>query len=252
MKHLISTAIYSVLSQTTEDYEHLILDDGSDDDTWEYLNVFRTLPRLRLFRHENRRGLPQCRNFLLRKSSGEFVSILDADDILAPHKVEHHARILETRPQAGMTWGRALMMEISEGKSARKSVCQSQSESICKALPEFGFMPGWDLVSPYQVVHSATTWRKSALLRAGGYAEELFAEEAPDMFLKVGDFSEQCFEESVVVIKRVFPGNPIRNYFTNHLEEISRRLLANTLLRRYGFHSPIPNSRGSCRVQSLQ
>lgn len=234
MKHLIATAIYSVFSQTTEDYEYLILDDGSSDGTWEYLDFFRTLPRLRLFRNENQRGVSKCRNFLLRESRGEFVSILDADDILAPHKVEHHARILETRPQAGMVWGRALMMEIQEGESVSKS----RGKSICKVLPDFGFVPGWDLITPYRVVHSATSWRKSALLRAGGYAEDLFCGEAIDMFLKLGDFSEQRFEESVVVIKRVFPGSPFRNYFANHGKKLSCRLLADTLLRRYGFRSP--------------
>src|SRR4051812_33220552 len=77
----IDEAIQSVLAQTLQDFEILVLDDGSTDPDTIALFASRTWPRTRLFRTENG-GLAKARNFLLARCSGKYLCALDADDRL--------------------------------------------------------------------------------------------------------------------------------------------------------------------------
>ncbi|MCB0405684.1 MAG: glycosyltransferase family 2 protein, partial [Bdellovibrionales bacterium] len=130
--------IESVFAQSDPEFELLVLDDGSTDGTWEYLQrVVDT--RLRAFRFKRRRGLTAARNFLLAQCRGEFVSIADADDYLAPTKLERHKEILQRQPQVGMVWGRALLQ--------RENACGIGAWTL---LPPLHYKTGWDITVDYQ------------------------------------------------------------------------------------------------------
>ncbi|MBI4406000.1 MAG: glycosyltransferase family 2 protein [Deltaproteobacteria bacterium] len=217
MRRYLPSAIASVFAQTSTHFEYLILDDGSTDGTWDYLKTFQNHPRIRLLRHSTRQGLCVCRNQMLESAQGEYLSILDADDILTPHKVQLHAEILAADPNVGVVWGRSIV---------------TGDDSFL--LPPEGFEPGWDLLTPYQATHSSTTWRKSALIRAGGYDPRWTHVEAPDLFLKVGDRWKQVFSPAVVTLKRLLRDNEFRTDLANAQSYFSLQLLQHTLRRRYG------------------
>ncbi|MEZ4751547.1 MAG: glycosyltransferase family A protein [Bdellovibrionota bacterium] len=218
----LPSAIESVLCQTDPNFELLVLDDGSSDGTWDYLNTVED-PRVRLFRFEKRQGLTAARNFLLAQCRGEFVSIADADDYLAPTKIERHASILGQNPRVGMVWGRALVCPANDGNG------------LWSLLPSLDFKSGWDLTLDYRAAHSATTWRTQLLRTVGGYDPRYTLAEAVDMFLKVGDTHEQYFSEAIATLKRVSPDNPFRTALRRSGRRLSRRLLCDTLKRRYDF-----------------
>ncbi len=217
----LPNALSSVLKQTSEDFEWLILDDGSSDGTWQYLQPLAHKPFIRLFRNPEKLGISKSRNRILKACEGQYISILDADDSFLPNKVEHHAQLLDKHPEAGVVWGRSLLIK----------------DRTFQIFPSLDYTQGWDLVSPYRVIHTATTWRKSTLLKAGGYNELLRAGEAVDMFLKVGDFSDQLFDPQLVTIKRLATRTTIRRYFKIYGKKVSRSLLADTLKRRYGYEA---------------
>lgn len=97
-RHL-GDAIRSVLDQTFADFEIVIVDDGSNDNTPEVVRSFED-SRIRYVWQENR-GLPSARNTGIRASSGEYVAFLDADDWFLPRKLELQARFLDEHPEAG-------------------------------------------------------------------------------------------------------------------------------------------------------
>jgi glycosyltransferase involved in cell wall biosynthesis len=99
--HTVGRAIQSVLDQTFQDLEIIVVDDGSTDGTKAIVEAFRD-PRIRYLRHERNRGAAAARNTGIRASHGEYLAFLDSDDEWLPHKLEEQIALLKD-PTAG--WG---------------------------------------------------------------------------------------------------------------------------------------------------
>jgi glycosyltransferase involved in cell wall biosynthesis/SAM-dependent methyltransferase len=104
----LDEAVQSVLDQTYQDFEIVIVDDGSDDPATRHMLASYRRPLTRIVRTENR-GLASARNTGLEASSGRFVSFLDADDILEPAFLELAVAALERDPECAFAscWLRA-------------------------------------------------------------------------------------------------------------------------------------------------
>ena len=103
--HFLSEAIESVLCQTYKDFEVIVVDDGSEDDTQEVASKYSAKdPRVRLIRQENR-GLAGARNRGLSESRGEYVVFLDSDDRLLEEALEVGVRELEAHPKCAFVSG---------------------------------------------------------------------------------------------------------------------------------------------------
>jgi glycosyltransferase involved in cell wall biosynthesis len=101
----ITDTIRSVQQQTHKNLEIIVIDDGSTDDSAAIVSGF---PEVKLFRQANG-GVPSARNAALRHSSGAFIQYLDADDLLAPQKIEHQLARLTAGNEdcvATCAWGR--------------------------------------------------------------------------------------------------------------------------------------------------
>jgi glycosyltransferase involved in cell wall biosynthesis len=98
-------AIASLRAQTFQDWECIIVDDGSTDDT---PNVLRKLaseePRILILRQENA-GPAIARNTALAATTGTYVQFLDADDLLAPDKLSLHVAAMEALPEVDLVYG---------------------------------------------------------------------------------------------------------------------------------------------------
>lgn len=93
----LGEAIESILSQSFEDFEFLIIDDASTDNTREVLSEFRDLRIKTYFNHKNC-GLAYSLNFLLQKASGKFIARMDGDDIALPERFSHQVALMESDP----------------------------------------------------------------------------------------------------------------------------------------------------------
>jgi glycosyltransferase involved in cell wall biosynthesis len=97
-------AIESVLAQTMDDFEIIVVDDGSKDNTLQVVEPFLADSRIRYFRQQNR-GLPGARNAGAKVSRGEYLAFLDADDFLAPNALEAMRKRFEESEAAWLNVG---------------------------------------------------------------------------------------------------------------------------------------------------
>ena len=85
----VEQSVESILNQTYENIEFLIMDDGSTDSTFEILNEFAKInENIRIFKNENNIGLTKSLNLLINYSNGEFIARQDADDISLKTRIE--------------------------------------------------------------------------------------------------------------------------------------------------------------------
>ncbi len=102
--HLISETLRCLQSQTYQNWECLVVDDGSFDDTAQIVAAFaREDSRIRYLRQENQKQAA-ARNTGIKNSKGEYFQFLDADDLIEPRKLELHTRYLEEHPEIDIVY----------------------------------------------------------------------------------------------------------------------------------------------------
>jgi glycosyltransferase involved in cell wall biosynthesis len=110
----IATAVQSVLDQTYENFELLIVDDGSPDRSVEICEQF-TDPRIRIIRQKNR-GLAGARNTGIRHAQGQYLAFLDGDDFWEPEMLAQNIAHLQSSPEVGVSFNRSAFVD-EQGKS---------------------------------------------------------------------------------------------------------------------------------------
>ena len=105
----LTEAVDSVLAQTFEDWELLLIDDGSTDGSTEIAKDFaaRWPAKVRYLEHpaHANRGISASQNVGLNEAAGAYVAFLDADDVWLPHKLQEQVPMLESHPGAVMLYG---------------------------------------------------------------------------------------------------------------------------------------------------
>jgi len=95
---VLKRAIKSVLSQTFQDFELIIVDDGSTDETKEVVNSFRS-GKIKYFYQKNSGGAAKPKNTGIKMAQGEHIAILDSDDEWLPEKLEKQIGFFEEHPE---------------------------------------------------------------------------------------------------------------------------------------------------------
>jgi glycosyltransferase involved in cell wall biosynthesis len=104
IERYITATLRSLLNQTCQNFEALIIDDGSTDRTAEKVTAFiQNDSRFKLLKKSNG-GLSSARNFGIRHAQGEYIALLDGDDLYLPHKLSTHIDILDRNPSVGMVY----------------------------------------------------------------------------------------------------------------------------------------------------
>ena len=163
----ISESIHSVLSQTCPDFELIVVNDGSTDDTAQVIANIQD-PRLRVIWQPNA-GLSAARNTGIRESTAPLITFLDADDCFFPEKLEILSRFLDENPNIGLVSGGTLVIN-QRGEPLRLNT---------------GFPAGLDL--PFFLMHNpfsacAVMVRRSWINKVGVFDESLKACEDWDLW----------------------------------------------------------------------
>ena len=176
-------ALDSVVKQTASDWECVVVDDGSTDNTPAIAEEWSLEdPRIRYVRQKNR-GPSAAYNTGLRHANGEYVQFLDADDRLATTKVETQARYLDEHQEVDIVYGPVGFFRSEEPEKILHSLHGHLSRPLMphvssgadalRLLQMFNIMP-----------NVAALVRKSAAQRAGGFNERTRSSEDWDFWLR--------------------------------------------------------------------
>ncbi|MBD1420248.1 glycosyltransferase [Sphingobacterium chuzhouense] len=161
----ISQAIESVLNQTFEDFELLIVNDGSTDNTREIVHSF-TDPRIRLIENDGNKGLSFTRNVALTEAKGEFMAILDSDDIAHPDRLEIQIQHFLNRPKLAVLGGYAYIIDHTGCRTGQEMAPICETNTLHAGLLFYN-----------SFVHSTVMLRMSAFTEVGGYPPYIAAED---------------------------------------------------------------------------
>lgn len=135
----LGEAIGSVLDQSYTDYELIVVNDASPDNTDEVVSQF-TDARIKYIVHKHNKGLPAARNTGIRNSRGEFIALLDADDIFHPTKLESHINFFEEHPHIGVSYNNRFELNYS-AKTIRGIWRPPRTVSLVDFVRGFPFCP---------------------------------------------------------------------------------------------------------------
>lgn len=96
---LLPRAIESILTQTYDDFEFIIVDDGSNDNSWEILEAYAAIDsRIRVFYNDQNMGISFSRNKGNDAARGKYIAVMDSDDIAMPDRLAVSVKYLEDNP----------------------------------------------------------------------------------------------------------------------------------------------------------
>ena len=106
-------AVQSVLGQTFEDFEFLVVDDGSTDNTPDYLSALQARDtRVRVLRNDENLGLTRSLNLGLAAARGRLIARMDADDVSAPERLERQVGFLDGNPDIGIVGSSRTLIDV--------------------------------------------------------------------------------------------------------------------------------------------
>lgn len=117
---LVVETLGSVLAQTYENWECIVVDDGSTDNTWQVLLTFAEKDeRVKVFQRDREpKGAPTCRNIGMEQAKGAYLIFLDSDDLLAPWCLTERNRLLQSHPNLDVLLSNGIVFnEYFEGIS---------------------------------------------------------------------------------------------------------------------------------------
>lgn len=132
MRYLPQT-LNTVLEQTFQDFEVIIVDDGSSDHIKAWAATLNQ-PKVKFFSQQNA-GSAAARNTALSHATGEYIAFLDADDLWDQRKLETHVQALDANPEAGLAY--SWVATIDEHDRSKGKVCEnSESGDVLPRLIE--------------------------------------------------------------------------------------------------------------------
>ena len=214
-------ALESIHNQTCGDFEFIILDDGSTDSSVHIIQQFAEADdRVRFFPLEHRgyvsllrRGLNHCR--------GEFVARMDSDDISMPERFEKQLAYLHQHPEV-VAVGSQIVTIDPFGSRVEKPAHKLTHEEIEGELLRG---VGW------AIVHPTVMMRREALMRVGGYREDLMVSEDLDLFLRLAEVGKLANMPDILLQYRQHLGSV--NYTKYEQQKaVKRQIVADAYKRR--------------------
>lgn len=201
----IDEAIASVLAQSFQDFEILVINDGSTDGDYDALCVIDS--RIRVL-HLPGNGVSTARNHGMQAARGELIAFLDADDVWFPGKLSAQVRYLDAHPEVGVVFGGFVKWEARTG-----GVFPPASDLMrdCEALtqPEEA-RSGWlysRLLMGLLVGMNTAVIRRSVVQAIGGFNVSMRQGEDYDFWLKASRVAEMHALNGAVALYRIHPSS---------------------------------------------
>ena len=170
-------AIDSILNQTFKDFEFIIINDGSTDDTLKIIKSYKD-PRIMLTSRENK-GLVASLNEGIERARGKYIARMDADDISVSERLQLQVEYLESNPCVGLVGSQ--FCTINKDDSVAKSlVSMPITDYDIKLLLGYGTV----------FCHSSVLFKKELIGKVGGYDEKYYLAEDHDLWCRMAEVTK--------------------------------------------------------------
>ncbi len=189
-------SINSILNQSFSNFEFLILDDFSEDSTYEILNEFQKKDeRIKIFRNNQNNGLTKSLNFLIKKSSGNFIARQDDDDISRPSRLEKQLDSME---------------ELNYNICTTRAVIKGTD----KLIPGLSFYlpPKYLILYKNPFIHGTLLIEKETLLKYNSYNEKFKYAQDYELFIRLINNGEKILKINEVLYELNIKNNISQNF----------------------------------------
>jgi glycosyltransferase involved in cell wall biosynthesis len=210
-KYLVE-AIDSVLEQTYQNWELVLVDDGSQDGSPQLARdaSFRHPEKIRYLQHVGHQnlGMSASRNAGIHAAKGEFIALLDSDDVWFPKKLDEQVILMQSNPEAAMVYGNHQFWKSWNGKSENSDYVMEPGVPVDRI-----FYPPELMVLYYSAKKAASAipsdvlFKRQTALAAGGF-EESFR----------GMFEDQIFMMKIFFQAPVFVSGSCWTRYRQHSE----------------------------------
>lgn len=210
----MDAAIESICAQSFKDWEFIICDDASTDDTWKQLNEWsKKDARIKIIRNPENLRLAATLNKCLSYASGKYIARMDDDDVSYPQRLEEQFLFLETHPEYDLVGSQ---IDGYDGK------CLIPNYWKRKETPQKK-----DFLKASQFIHPTVVFRKTALLQVGGYraVKETRRAEDYDLFMRLYAAGFKGYNIQ----------KPLLRYYIDDRKIMYRCRLDEARVRYYGF-----------------
>ncbi len=175
----VSEAIDSILNQTFTDFELLIIDDGSTDGSLKILQDYAAKDDRISINHQENQGIFRTRNTLLHQSRGEFIAVMDADDIALPERLERQVAFLQQHQEV-VCVGSSLDWIDEKGRFIGHNPMPESDEELQRFM-----------IGGISLMHHPTVMaRRSVILQVGGYDDTFKTSGDLDLWLRMGEIGK--------------------------------------------------------------
>lgn len=203
---MLIEAIHSVLKQDFEDFELIVVDDGSTDGTPEEIRKFGG--RVKLLQHPENRGVSAARNKGILHAKGKYIAFLDSDDQWVKGKLKIQVTFLDENPQYPLCYTDEIWIRRGKRVNPMAKHAKYSGWIFEKCLPLC-------IISP-----SSAMMRKTLLSRVGLFDEALPVCEDYDLWLRISARFPIFFIDKKLIIKR-----------GGHADQLSNRSWGNDRFR---------------------
>jgi len=222
----LEDAITSILNQTYEDYEFIIVDDGSNDTTWNILKKYQDLDnRIIAFRFPVNYGTSQALNAALKIARGEIIARQDADDVSIPQRLEKQISYLEEHSEIGLLGCRVLMVD-EYGNGLREAYTLVENDEIQTTLLDHMCICGPTFVINRRYFEQAGYF----------FTEDMSYSEDYDLCLRMGEITNLHNLDEVLYHYRQHPQSVS---YTKRYQQLRNKTIAleRAGIRRFGSHN---------------
>lgn len=175
--NFLAQTLQSVINQNFEDFEVIIVNDGSTDKSLEVINQFKD-KRLKVF-SQNNQGASVARNFGVEKSQSQWIALLDADDIWHNEHLEEINNTIQKLPQAKVV-STAYQIELHYNFVKQPAYSKPKPKAISYIDDYFAY----SLIDPLFWT-STLAFKKSCFLETGGFDTQLSTGEDVDLIIRL-------------------------------------------------------------------
>jgi glycosyltransferase involved in cell wall biosynthesis/GT2 family glycosyltransferase len=216
----IKSAIDSVLKQDCIDFELIVVDDGSQDNTAEIVLSFKD-PRVRLITNKKNMGTAYCHNLVFEQSTSPFVAHVDSEDLVLPGAFQKMVAKLKSDPNIGQV--HCYFFDIDENSRTTRDAFHERRLSLLEKIrPHMDYKR--ELLVQGSVMNHLRTYRREVFNEVGKFNEKLRYGEDYDMALRIVDKFDIKLVPEFLYCNRVHKNDIKKSSYVNNLHRFVQRL----------------------------